>query len=64
MAERVVVLALESVEYNEERAEKILNAVLTEESTPKKLPSCTDGDKSNNRPVQIDTRHGLVKAKD
>ncbi|XP_026736158.1 uncharacterized protein LOC113499797 isoform X3 [Trichoplusia ni] len=35
IAERVISIALESVEYNEERAEQILNAVLQEEAAPK-----------------------------
>ncbi|XP_072930875.1 uncharacterized protein [Epargyreus clarus] len=35
IAERVISIALESVEYNEERAEQILSAVLKEEETPK-----------------------------
>ncbi|XP_075991101.1 uncharacterized protein LOC142986470 isoform X2 [Anticarsia gemmatalis] len=35
IAERVITIALESVEFNEERAEQILNAVLQEEAAPK-----------------------------
>ncbi|XP_026496487.1 uncharacterized protein LOC113400997 isoform X1 [Vanessa tameamea] len=35
VAERVVSIALESVDFNEERAEQILNAVVQEEDTPK-----------------------------
>ncbi|CAH0577807.1 unnamed protein product [Chrysodeixis includens] len=35
IAERVISIALESVDYNEERAEQILNAVLQEEAAPK-----------------------------
>lgn len=31
----MISIALESVDYNEERAEQILNAVLQEEATPK-----------------------------
>ncbi|XP_022832968.1 uncharacterized protein LOC111360902 isoform X4 [Spodoptera litura] len=35
IAERVISLALESVDYHEERAEQILNAVLQDEAAPK-----------------------------
>uniref|UniRef100_A0A2H1X334 SFRICE_022188 n=1 Tax=Spodoptera frugiperda TaxID=7108 RepID=A0A2H1X334_SPOFR len=35
IAERVIALALESVDYHEERAEQILNAVLQDEAAPK-----------------------------
>lgn len=35
IAERVIAMALESVDYNEERAEQILNAVQLEEEAPK-----------------------------
>ncbi|KAL0902119.1 hypothetical protein ABMA27_000065 [Loxostege sticticalis] len=35
VAERVISIALESVDFNEERAEQILNAVLQEEEAPK-----------------------------
>lgn len=35
VAERVISLALESVAYNEERAEQILGAMLQEEEVPK-----------------------------
>lgn len=35
LAERVVSIALESVDYNEERAEQILDAVVQEEDAPK-----------------------------
>lgn len=35
IAERVITIALESVDYNEERAEQILTAVVQEEAAPK-----------------------------
>ncbi|KAJ0183957.1 hypothetical protein K1T71_000380 [Dendrolimus kikuchii] len=35
IAERIIAIALESVDYNEERAEQILNAVQLEEEAPK-----------------------------
>ncbi|CAB3226432.1 unnamed protein product [Arctia plantaginis] len=35
IAERVITIALESVDFNEERAEQFLNAVLQEEAAPK-----------------------------
>lgn len=35
VAERVISMALESVAYNEERAEQILSAMLQEEEVPK-----------------------------
>lgn len=35
VAERVISMALESVAYNEERAEQILGAMLQEEEVPK-----------------------------
>lgn len=51
VAERVIGLALESVDYNEERAEQILAALLQEESTPRPVRK---NDEKLPRPLQPD----------
>lgn len=55
IAERVISFALESVAYNEERAEKMLNAVLQEEKAPKVVKVEA---KETSRPVAVETKKG------
>ncbi|XP_060809874.1 uncharacterized protein LOC106129540 isoform X1 [Amyelois transitella] len=57
IAERVISIALESVEYNEDRAEQILSAVLQEEDAPKVTMNLEV--KDYRRPCPADTKKGL-----
>ncbi|XP_028177681.1 uncharacterized protein LOC114365345 isoform X2 [Ostrinia furnacalis] len=58
IAERVISLALDSVDYNEERAEQILNAVVQEEEAPKvaKPPEV----KETKRPPATEPKKGPI----
>ncbi|XP_059055376.1 uncharacterized protein LOC131849341 isoform X3 [Achroia grisella] len=58
IAERVISIALDSVDYNEERAEQILSAVLQEEEAPKvsKMVEVKD----SRRPSQVDIKKGPI----
>lgn len=58
VAERVICIALESVDYNEERAEQILNAVVQEDETPKVV--VTTEVKDVRRPESTDIMKGYV----
>lgn len=49
--ERLVTLALESVDYNEDRAEQILNAVLLDDSNPKIATSTPDKHITKSAPI-------------
>ncbi|CAG4942775.1 unnamed protein product [Colias eurytheme] len=53
IAERVVAIALESVDYNEDRAEQILNVVVQEDQAPKVKPVPL---KDSRRPETKDTK--------
>ncbi|XP_049692607.1 uncharacterized protein LOC110377584 isoform X3 [Helicoverpa armigera] len=55
IAERVISLALESVDYNEERAEQMLNAVLQEEAAPK----VTKVEVKDTRTVTLEPKKGF-----
>lgn len=56
VAERVVSIALESVDFNEERAEQILAAVEQEEESPK-LVAATEL-KDMRRPDSVEVKNG------
>lgn len=56
MAERVVSIALESADFNEERAEQILNAVIQEEEIPKVV--ITTEMSNARRPENTDVKKG------
>lgn len=56
VAERVISIALESVDFNEERAEQILNAVVQEEDAPKVNKNIEI--KETHRPGPIDITKG------
>ncbi|XP_047040859.1 uncharacterized protein LOC124645146 isoform X3 [Helicoverpa zea] len=56
IAERVISLALESVDYNEERAEQMLNAVLQEEAAPK----VTKVEVKDTRTVTLEPKKGPI----
>ncbi|XP_060809877.1 uncharacterized protein LOC106129540 isoform X2 [Amyelois transitella] len=58
IAERVISIALESVEYNEDRAEQILSAVLQEEDAPKVTMNLEV--KDYRRPCPADTKKGPI----
>ncbi|XP_059055375.1 uncharacterized protein LOC131849341 isoform X2 [Achroia grisella] len=62
IAERVISIALDSVDYNEERAEQILSAVLQEEEAPKvsKMVEVKD----SRRPSQVDIKKGVCASED
>ncbi|KAJ8738011.1 hypothetical protein PYW08_000606 [Mythimna loreyi] len=60
IAERVITLALESVDYNEDRAEKILNGVLKEESAPKVVKVVV---KETQRPSTAEPKKGVEAAR-
>ncbi|XP_052751445.1 uncharacterized protein LOC113522320 isoform X2 [Galleria mellonella] len=62
VAERVISIALESVDYNEERAEQILSAVLQEEEVPKvtKVVEVKD----SRRPCSVDAKKGVYTSED
>lgn len=56
VAERVVSIALESVDFNEERAEQILAAVEQEEESPKVVPATEL--KDMRRPDAVEVKKG------
>ncbi|XP_050361120.1 uncharacterized protein LOC126780568 isoform X2 [Nymphalis io] len=58
VAERVVSIALESVDFNEERAEQILNAVVQEEDAPKLTRAIEFRDMR--RPDNVDLKKGPI----
>ncbi|XP_013147475.1 PREDICTED: uncharacterized protein LOC106110260 isoform X2 [Papilio polytes] len=58
VAERVISIALESVDFNEERAEQILNAVVQEEDAPKVNKNIEI--KETHRPGPIDITKGPI----
>ncbi|CAH0716285.1 unnamed protein product, partial [Brenthis ino] len=58
LAERVVSIALESVDFNEERAEQILNAVVQEEEIPKVV--ITTEMSNARRPENTDVKKGPI----
>ncbi|XP_050560034.1 uncharacterized protein LOC118263769 isoform X5 [Spodoptera frugiperda] len=57
IAERVIALALESVDYHEERAEQILNAVLQDEAAPKAAKAEV---KETLRPATAEPKRGPI----
>ncbi|XP_045509773.1 uncharacterized protein LOC123705156 isoform X2 [Colias croceus] len=59
IAERVVAIALESVDYNEDRAEQILNAVVQEDQAPKVKPVPL---KDSRRPETKYTKGPILKS--